>query len=148
MKSRSTAQRADDQKTLDEASRPDADLPLSTGVLTEFGAAIVVACVAIPMGMGIASMSGAPPMAGIVAGIIGGLVVGWISGSPTSITGPSAGLTLAIASLIGTLSSFEAFLLAVVAAGLLQIIFGIARLGWLASFFRRAFWMLCCRRSA
>ena len=135
MKSRSTAQRADDQKTLDEASRPDADLPLSTGVLTEFGAAIVVACVAIPMGMGIASMSGAPPMAGIVAGIIGGLVVGWISGSPTSITGPSAGLTLAIASLIGTLSSFEAFLLAVVAAGLLQIIFGIARLGWLASFF-------------
>jgi MFS superfamily sulfate permease-like transporter len=111
-------------------------LPLTQGILREFGSAIVVACVAIPMGMGIASISGAPPIAGIIAGIIGGLVVGWISGSPTSITGPSAGLTLAIASLMGVLDkSFETFLLAVVIAGILQIIFGIARLGWLSSFF-------------
>lgn len=128
-------QRADGQAAFDESSRPSADLPLSTGILTEFGAAIVVACVAIPMGMGIASLSGAPPASGIVAGIIGGLVVGWFSGSPTSITGPSAGLTLTITSLMGTLNSFQTFLMAVTIAGLLQIVFGIARLGWLASFF-------------
>lgn len=79
-------------------------------MLTELGAAIVVACVGIPMGMGIASISGAPPVAGIIAGIVGGLVVGSLSGSPTSITGPSAGLTLMIASLMGTLNSYETFL--------------------------------------
>jgi carbonic anhydrase len=119
----------------DEAVQDVADLPLSTGVFYELFAALVVACVAIPMGMGIATLSGAPPVAGVVAGIIGGLVVGWLSGSPTSITGPSAGLTLAIASLLGMLNSFETFLLAVVVAGVLQIIFGIAKLGWISSFF-------------
>jgi carbonic anhydrase/SulP family sulfate permease len=135
MKSNNPTPRAGDQETYEKLFKASADLPLTTGILTEIGAAIVVACVAIPMGMGIASISGAPPVAGIIAGIIGGLVVGSLSGSPTSITGPSAGLTLAIASLMGALNSFETFLMAVVIAGLLQVVFGIARLGWLSSFF-------------
>lgn len=115
--------------------RAHPDLPLSTGILSELAASIVVACIAIPMGLGIAAISGAPPIAGILSGIIGGLVVGLISGSPTSITGPSAGLTLTVAALISSAASFETFLLSVVVAGLLQIIFGIARLGWISSFF-------------
>jgi MFS superfamily sulfate permease-like transporter len=135
MNSTNQAQMDDELAAFDESSRANADLPLTTGIITEFGAAVVVACVAIPMGMGIASISGAPPVAGIIAGIIGGLVVGLISGSPTSITGPSAGLTLTITSLMGTLNSYETFLLAVTVAGLLQIGFGIAKLGWLSSFF-------------
>lgn len=125
----------DQVPAFDDSLGPDADLPVSTGLLTELSAAFVVACVAIPMGMGIASISGAPPESGIIAGIIGGLVVGWISGSPTSITGPSAGLTLAIAALMDQLDSFETFLLAVIIAGLLQIAFGLLKLGWLSSFF-------------
>ncbi len=135
MTSGNDAQRAADRAAFDEAARPGADLPLTTGILTEFSASIVVACVAIPMGMGIAAISGAPPAAGIIAGIIGGLVVGSLSGSPTSITGPSAGLTLALASLMGMLPSFETFLLAVTLAGLLQVVFGVAKLGRLSSFF-------------
>jgi len=135
MKSENQTQLAKDIAVFDDSLRPDAALPLTTGILNELGAAIVVACVAIPMGMGIASISGAPPTAGILAGIIGGLVVGLLSGSPTSISGPSAGLTLAIASLMGVMNSFETFLLAVTIAGLLQIVFGIAKLGWLSSFF-------------
>lgn len=135
MKSDNQTQLAKDMAVIEDSLRPDAALPLTTGILTELGAAIVVACVAIPMGMGIASISGAPPTAGIVAGIIGGLVVGLLSGSPTSISGPSAGLTLAIASLMAVMNSFETFLLAVTIAGLLQIVFGIAKLGGLSSFF-------------
>ncbi|HAC91821.1 MAG TPA: sulfate transporter [Planctomycetaceae bacterium] len=115
--------------------RPDPNLPLMTGMIGEFWAAVVVACVAIPMGMGIASLSGAPPESGILAGIIGGFVVGWLSGSPTSITGPSEGLPLTVATLLGSLNSFEAFLLALVLAGLLQILFGVLKFGWLSSFF-------------
>lgn len=120
---------------LSESLRPDPNLPLMTGMAREFWAALIVACVAIPMGMGIASLSGAPPESGILSGIIGGLVVGWLSGSPTSITGPSAGLTLTVATLLGTLGSFEALLLALILAGFLQILFGIFKFGWLSSFF-------------
>jgi carbonic anhydrase len=126
---------AEQAEAFEESRRPSAALPLTTGILTEFGAAIVVACVAIPMSMGIASISGAPPVAGIIAGVIGGLVVGLFSGSPTSITGPSAGLTLTLVALLSSLNSFETFLLAVVVAGLLQIVFGITKLGLLSSFF-------------
>lgn len=134
-KSSNSLDLADDQAAFDDTLRPDAMLPLTTGIINELGAAFVVACVAIPMGMGIASISGAPPVAGMLAGIIGGVVVGSLSGSPTSISGPSAGLTLAIASLLGAMNSFETFLIAVTIAGLLQIAFGIAKLGWLSSFF-------------
>jgi MFS superfamily sulfate permease-like transporter len=42
---------------------------------------------------------------------------------------------LTIASLLGMMNSFETFLIAVTIAGLLQIVFGIAKLGWLSSFF-------------
>jgi carbonic anhydrase/SulP family sulfate permease len=135
MKYEDQTQLAKDAAAWEDSSRPDAILPLSTGILTEVSAAIVVACVAIPMGMGIATISGAPPEAGIIAGIVGGLIVGSLSGSPTSITGPSAGLTLVLASLMGTLNSFDTFLMAVTIAGLLQVVFGVAKLGWLSSFF-------------
>lgn len=135
MKFDNQTQRAKDVRAFQDSLRPDAMLPLTTGILTEFSAALVVACVAIPMGMGIATISGAPPEAGIIAGIIGGLIVGSLSGSPTSITGPSAGLTMVIASLMGSLNSFETFLMAVTIAGLLQVVFGVAKLGWLSSFF-------------
>ncbi len=109
--------------------------PVLHGALNELWAAVVVACVSIPMCMGIASMSGAPPAAGILSGIIGGLVVALLTASPTSITGPSAGLTLILASQMSMLGSFDAFLVAVVVAGIFQMAMGVAKLGWIASYF-------------
>lgn len=126
---------SDENPLVDSAFKPNPDLPLLTGFSKELMAAVVVACVAIPMGMGLAVLIGAPPVSGILASIIGGIVVGWLSGSPTSITGPSAGLTLLLTALLGWLGSFEIFLLAVVIAGLLQILFGLLKFGWLSSFF-------------
>ena len=52
-------------------------------------ASIVVFFVAVPLCLGIALASGAPPFAGLIAGIIGGLVVGAISGSPLGVSCPS-----------------------------------------------------------
>lgn len=114
---------------------PQSSPKLARLVIDEFWAALVLTCVAIPMGMGIALIAGAPPMAGIISGVIGGLVVGWLSGSPTSITGPSAGLTLIIGGQLAALGQFETFLLAVVVAGSIQVLFGLFRLGWLSGFF-------------
>ena len=62
-------------------------------------------------------------------------MVGVLSGSSTSVTGPAAGLTAVVASQIAELGSFQAFLVALIVAGALQIVFGLLKGGFLASFF-------------
>ena len=98
-------------------------------------ASIVVFLVALPLCLGIALASNAPLFSGLLAGIVGGIVVGSISGSHTSVSGPAAGLAAIVAAQIARLGSFEAFLLAVFIAGLMQIGLGIARAGSLSAFF-------------
>ena len=56
-------------------------------------AGIVVFLVALPLCIGIALASNAPPLAGIIAGIVAGLVVGPLSNAQVTISGPAAGLT-------------------------------------------------------
>jgi MFS superfamily sulfate permease-like transporter len=92
-------------------------------------ASVVVFLVALPLCLGIALGSGAPPMSGIIAGVIGGVVVGALSGSPISVSGPAAGLTSIVLAAITDLGSFELFLTAVVLAGVFQILFGLAKFG-------------------
>jgi len=97
-------------------------------------AGLVVFLVAVPLCLGIAQASGAPPFAGLLTGIIGGIVVGFLSGSPLSVSGPAAGLTVLVLSAITELG-YPAFLLAVVLAGALQISMGLLRSGVIAHFF-------------
>ncbi len=97
-------------------------------------AALVVFLVALPLCLGIALASGAPLYAGIVSGVVGGLVVGLLSGSHTSVSGPAAGLTAVVLAAIAQLGSFDLFLAAVVVAGLIQLLFGFLRLGFLANY--------------
>jgi MFS superfamily sulfate permease-like transporter len=92
-------------------------------------ASVVVFLVALPLCLGIALGSGAPLFSGIIAGMAGGIVIGLISGSPLSISGPAAGLTSIVAVAIGKLPAYEAFLLSVVIAGILQVILGFLRAG-------------------
>lgn len=101
----------------------------------DLAAGLVVFLVALPLCLGIAVASDAPPFAGLLSGIVGGVMVGLLSGSHTSVSGPAAGLTAVVAAQIALLGSFQAFLLAVVLAGLIQIALGAARAGSLASFF-------------
>ncbi len=97
-------------------------------------ASIVVALVALPLCLGVALASGAPLFSGLIAGIVGGIVVGSLSRSPLSVAGPAAGLTVIVFEAIARLPSFEAFLLAVMLAGVLQVAFGLTRSGVLAEF--------------
>jgi SulP family sulfate permease len=98
-------------------------------------ASIVVFFVAVPLCLGIALASGAPLFAGIIAGIVGGIVVGIASGSPLGVSGPAAGLAVIVLTSIAALGSWPAFLLAVVLAGILQLILGFAKAGFIAYFF-------------
>lgn len=101
----------------------------------DFRSGVVVALVALPLCLGIALASGADLISGLIAGIVGGLLVGVVSGSHTSVSGPAAGLTAIVAMQITKLGSFEAFLLAVAFAGVIQIGMGVARAGALSAFF-------------
>ncbi len=102
---------------------------------SDLPASIVVFFVAVPLCLGIALASGAPLFAGIIAGIIGGIVVGIASGSPLGVSGPAAGLAVIVLTSIATLGSWPTFLLAVVIAGILQLIMGFAKAGFIAYFF-------------
>ena len=97
-------------------------------------ASVVVFLVALPLCLGVALASNAPLFSGIIAGVIGGIVVGLASRSHLSVSGPAAGLTAIVAGSLALLPSFEAFLLAVVIAGVMQLILGFAKAGVIGDF--------------
>lgn len=102
---------------------------------TDIQAGVVVFLVALPLCLGIALASGAPLFAGIISGVIGGVVVGIISGSQLSVSGPAAGLTAIVLTAIASLGSYEAFLMAVVIAGVFQVILGLVKAGTISNYF-------------
>ena len=101
----------------------------------DFPASIVVFLVALPLCLGIALASEAPAFAGVIAGIVGGIVVGLLSGSSIGVSGPAAGLTSIVAGAIASLGDFNVFLLAVVVAGVFQILLGYLKAGVIGYYF-------------
>ena len=91
-------------------------------------ASVVVFLVALPLCMGIAIASGAPPAAGLVTGIIGGLVVGFITGAPLQVSGPAAGLSVIVWQLIQD-HGYGALGWIVLVAGLVQFLSGLIGFG-------------------
>lgn len=98
-------------------------------------ASVVVFFVALPLCLGIALASGAPPFAGMIAGIIGGIIVGSLSGSQIGVSGPAAGLAAIVLAAITSLGGYENFLVAVVIGGVIQILFGVLRAGVIGYYF-------------
>lgn len=109
---------------------------------SDIPASIIVFLVALPLCMGIAIASGAPPATGLITGIIGGLVVGILSGSPLQVSGPAAGLFVIVAEIIRDFGTSEAgdfdltqglaaMGVAVLVAGVIQFAAGLLKLGGL-----------------
>jgi MFS superfamily sulfate permease-like transporter len=104
----------------------------------DFPSGLVVYLVALPLCLGVALASTGRSdllFSGIIAGVVGGIVVGAISGSSLGVAGPAAGLVVIVLNALDTLGSFEAFLLAVVLAGLLQVIAGFLNAGIIGYYF-------------
>lgn len=106
-------------------------------------ASLVVFLVALPLCLGVSlastSVLETPNLfAGIIAGVVGGIVVGLFSGSRLGVSGPAAGLIMIVSTSITTLGTFEAFLMAVVLSGVIQIIAGFLRAGVLGNYFPSA----------
>ena len=111
------------------------DSRLFQNLKSDLPASIVVFFVALPLCLGIALASGAPLFSGIIAGIVGGILVGFASGSALGVSGPAAGLAVIVFGALSTLGSFQAFLVAVVLAGFIQIALGYLKAGFIAYFF-------------
>ncbi|MDD2660932.1 MAG: carbonic anhydrase family protein [Methylococcales bacterium] len=94
-------------------------------------AGIAVFLVSIPLCLGIALASGAPLFSGLITGIIGGIIVAPLSGSSLGISGPTAGLAVIVMLAIQKLG-FNGFLLALIMAGVIQIVMGLIKAGVIA----------------
>lgn len=101
---------------------------------SDIPASIVVFFVALPLCLGISVASGAEPITGLIAGIVGGIIVGASSGSKIGVSGPAAGLAVIVAAAIANLG-YENFLVAVVLAGVFQIILGVFKAGIIGYYF-------------
>jgi MFS superfamily sulfate permease-like transporter len=101
-------------------------------------AGLVVFLVALPLCLGVALAStndSSLLFSGIISGAVGGIVVGLLSGSALGVSGPAAGLVTIVLGAITDLGSFQLFLLAVVMAGIIQLLAGFLRAGVIAYYF-------------
>ncbi|MBV7269098.1 SulP family inorganic anion transporter [Winogradskyella luteola] len=97
-------------------------------------AGFVVSLIALPLGLGLAMASEAPPIAGIIAAVVGGVVVSIFGGSHVTIAGPGNGLVGVLLVAITTLG-LESTYAAVICSGILLAVLGFLRMGKLADFF-------------
>ena len=101
----------------------------------------LVFLLALPLSLGIAKASDFPPIMGLMTAMIGGLVVSFFAGSKLTIKGPAAGLIVIVAGSVAefgrgdSLLGWHLALGALLVAGLLQILFGMIRMGSLVDFF-------------
>ncbi|MBT8296972.1 MAG: SulP family inorganic anion transporter [Maribacter sp.] len=101
----------------------------------------VVSLIALPLGLGLALASEAPPISGIIAAVVGGVVASILGGSHVTITGPGNGLVIVLLGAITTLGQGDMYqgylftLAAIVVSGLLMILLGFLKMGRLADFF-------------
>ncbi len=120
--------------SLPENLRVQAELSPLKNLSFDVPAGLVVFLVALPLCLGIALASGAPLLSGLVAGIVGGLLIPLVSRAPLSVCGPAAGLATIVLAGIEKVGSFQALAMAVVIAGVLQVVLGLLRAGRLVAF--------------
>ena len=112
---------------------------LKENFISDFLSGFIVFLLALPLSLGIAKASDFPPITGLITAIIGGTVVSLFSGSKLTIKGPAAGLIVIVAGSVAEFGGgdigWRLTLGAIIIAGLLQVVFGLLKLGKLSDFF-------------
>lgn len=119
----------------------DGFLGLKENWKSDMTSGFLVFLLALPLSLGIAGASEFPPIYGLVTAMIGGLVVSLMAGSVLTIKGPAAGLIVIVAGAVAEMGHGDATLGwgmalgAIFVAALLQVVFGLVKLGKLTDFF-------------
>ena len=111
-----------------QATTPGVSRPSLATLPRDLTASVVVFLVAMPLCMGIAIASGAPPEKGLLTGIIGGIVAGALAGSPLQVSGPAAGLAVIVFELIRE-HGLAALGPILILAGAIQFASGVLKIG-------------------
>ncbi len=94
-------------------------------------AALSVTFVAIPLSLAVAVASGVAPQVGLISAIFGGILGALFGGCRLGVTGPAVAMSVLIASTVQN-NGFTGLLVVGTICGLLQIIFGLLKLGRIA----------------
>src|ERR1700752_4982714 len=108
--------------------------------MADLQSGFMVFLLALPLSLGIAKASGFPnPIFGVVTAIIGGIIVSFMAGSKLTIKGPAAGLIVIVSGSVeafgGGENGWHLALGAIVVAAIIQVLFGLLKIGSLADFF-------------
>jgi MFS superfamily sulfate permease-like transporter len=112
---------------------------LIENLTSDITSGFIVFLLALPLSLGIAKASEFPPLMGLITAIIGGVVVSFFSGSQLTIKGPAAGLIVIVVGAVNEFGGGEIgwhlALGAIFVASIIQILFGVFKLGKLVDFF-------------
>jgi len=100
---------------------------------SDLKAGFITAVVALPLAIGFAIASGVHPVMGLYTAVIAGFLGSLIGGSRFSVTGPTGAMTVLI---LSTLNKYgvEGVLLAGLIAGVIQLLFGLIKVGKFVKF--------------
>lgn len=116
-------------KAIELATTPNLYKKLkSKDVLSDLFAGTTVGIVALPLAMAFAIASGLTPAQGLFTAIIGGFLISLLSGSKYQIGGPTGAFVIIIYGVVQR-HGYEGLIAATLMAGLILIIFGLARIG-------------------
>lgn len=108
-------------------------LNIST-VADDILAGVVVFMISVPLCLGIAVASGAPPISGLIGGIIGGVIATVFGKSQLTISGPANGVAALVLAATSSLD-YKGLLVALIISGILQYILGLLKFGSISAYF-------------
>lgn len=102
-------------------------------LISDIGAGVIVAIIALPLSIALAIASGVSPERGLYTAIVAGFVIAALGGSRVNISGPTAAFATIVAGIVAE-HGVGGLAIATVMAGVILMLMGLLRLGTLIKY--------------